>query len=255
MRSDQYEHPLFRNSPEPNAPLWRYLSFAKLASLLHQACLHFTRVDQFDDHFEGAWPKRDIELLIQGGGGGRILYLTEIMRDRAAASCWVEASYESAAMWRLYAPGGEGVAITTSFRNLCDLVETVDENTFSLAGASRVRYVDHFNMGLIGELGTGDQPPNSLLPFMLKNVSYEHEKEVRALLVAGKGIELSSTGVDLRLENLDNFIHEIITNPFCERWFTEALESLLDRYGLKAKLRSSALSRNAFYKEHLLKPA
>jgi hypothetical protein len=39
----------------------RYLSFAKFAFLLESAKLHFTRVDQFDDHFEGAWPKSDLE--------------------------------------------------------------------------------------------------------------------------------------------------------------------------------------------------
>ena len=39
----------------------RYLSFAKFAFLLELAKLHLTRVDEFDDHFEGAWPKSDLE--------------------------------------------------------------------------------------------------------------------------------------------------------------------------------------------------
>jgi hypothetical protein len=50
----------FRNAPTPEAKLWRYLSFAKFASLLQSAQLHFIRVDHFDDHFEGAWPKSDL---------------------------------------------------------------------------------------------------------------------------------------------------------------------------------------------------
>jgi len=49
-------HPLFRDGPPPEAKLWRYLSFAKFASVLDSGLLHFTRVDRFDDHFEGAWP-------------------------------------------------------------------------------------------------------------------------------------------------------------------------------------------------------
>jgi hypothetical protein len=219
--------------------------------LLHQARLHFTRVDQFDDHFEGAWPKRDIERLIQGDG--RLLNFTEVMRERVAVSCWVETPYESAAMWRLYAPGDEGVAIITHFHKLRDLVRGADEATFSVAGVGRVRYVDHSNIGLIEELGTGDRLPNSFVPFMLKNISYEHEKEVRALVAAGQGIELDVRGFDLPLGNLDDFIQEIVTNPLCQTWFTDAVGVLVDRYGLRAKLRPSALSRNEFYKQQLYK--
>jgi hypothetical protein len=54
-------HPIFRDAPEPQAILWRYLSFARFVSLLHSERLHFKRIDRFDDHFEGAWPQNDVD--------------------------------------------------------------------------------------------------------------------------------------------------------------------------------------------------
>jgi Protein of unknown function (DUF2971) len=257
MELNEYAHPLFRNAPPPDAKLWRYLSFAKLVSLLYAPRLHFTRVDQFDDHFEGAWPKSDLEYW-EKVKGLIAIYYTEVMRySKVAASCWVESPHESAAMWRLYAPGEEGIAITTTFRKLCDIPSTTlkQDPAFSqndprgwLAGATRVTYLDHASKGLIEDLGKNEPLPNTMMPFMLKNVSYEHEKEVRALVIAGKGSEIGREGFDLSL-NLDEFIDEIVVNPFCQTWFTEAVTGLVDRYGLKNKLRQSALSPSVFYKE------
>src|SRR6516165_10900839 len=97
MQSNDPVHPIFRNAPEPEAKLWRYLNFAKFASVLHSPYLHFTRVDHFDDHFEGAWPRSDLEYWTNE----RILRafnvpaFTEDMRRRVAASCWFESRHKS----------------------------------------------------------------------------------------------------------------------------------------------------------------
>src|SRR5690242_4102968 len=153
MESNVHVHPLFRNAPKPEAKLWRYLSFARLASLLQSSRLHFTRVDNFDDHFEGAWPKSDVEHW-EKLKDFRVVRFTELMRQRVAVSCWVESPHESAAMWRLYAPGAEGVAVTTSFGKLHSLVSTAAlPGPEWLAGAGRVTYLDHSNKGLIEDLG------------------------------------------------------------------------------------------------------
>jgi hypothetical protein len=244
VESNDFVHPLFRDAPPPDAKLWRYLSFAKFAHLLHSPRLHFTRVDQFDDHFEGAWPKGDLEYWDKTKGF-KVVYFTEQMKQRVAASCWVESPHESAAMWRLYAPGEDGVAVTTTFGKLRELVSPLAETAW-LAGAGRVRYIDHFKKGLIEELGNGARLPNTMMPFMLKNVSYEHEKEVRALVVAGLGREIGREGFDLEVI-INDFVDEIVVNPFCETWFSEAVAGLTDHYGLQSKLRQSSLSPDLFY--------
>jgi hypothetical protein len=116
----EYIHPIFRDRPSSAAKLWRYLSFAKFAALLQSNLLHFTRADQFDDHFEGAWPLSDLRKWQKiAERGFDVASFTESMkRSRVAASCWFESPHESAAMWRLYAPGNEGVAISTNFGKL-----------------------------------------------------------------------------------------------------------------------------------------
>jgi hypothetical protein len=82
-------HPLFRDRPPPAAKLWRYLSFAKFASLLDASQLHFTRIDQFDDHFEGAWPQQD-HAKWEKVQGFNVTAFTERIRTAMGVSCWVE---------------------------------------------------------------------------------------------------------------------------------------------------------------------
>ena len=143
-------HPIFRDAPPPETRLWRYLSFAKIIALFETRRLHFTRIDQFDDHFEGVWPKSDLERFEKLEGGQVIPKVTRAMRLGTAASCWLAADYESAAMWRLYAAGEEGVAITTTAAKLQALVGTVSQPY--LSGISRVRYIDHVNSSIVTEL-------------------------------------------------------------------------------------------------------
>src|ERR1700682_2169961 len=186
MELGDHQNPIFRNAPPSEAKLWRYLSLAKLITLLHAPRLHFSRVDQFDDHFEGAWPKSDLEYWAKKSGGVNPIYFTEQMRHRVAVSCWVDSPHESAAMWRLYAPGSEGVAITTTFGKLRDLMSACAKRQIAwLAGAGRVTYIDHSTGGLIEGLQETERLPNAFMPFMLKNISYEHEREVRALVFPG----------------------------------------------------------------------
>src|SRR5262249_20825018 len=86
---------------------------------------------------------------------------TEDMRRRIAASCWFESPHESAAMWRLYAPGKEGVAIATTFGKLDNLIKTAAKPAW-LVGAARVKYIDHSNDGWIENLGEEERRLNVL---------------------------------------------------------------------------------------------
>ena len=145
-------------------------------------------------------------------------------------------------MWRLYAAGDEGVAITTTAAKLQALVSAVPPPNFG--GISRVRYIDHVNKSLIAELQ--NSPWNALHPFMCKNVSYEHEKEVRALIIGWPNSAIEQTGCALVIEP-ETFIDQIVVNPFCKPWFVDAVKGIVEHYGLAGKLHTSGLSRSAFY--------
>ena len=244
------EHPIFRKKPRKSAKLWRYLTFAKLAALFQSSAVHFTRVDQFDDHFEGAWPKQDLKFFKEFVRGFDVPEFTRAMRRAAVASCWIEMPHESAAMWRLYCPGSEGIAITTTFGKLQAAVHTAADTRLAhdgwLSGVGRVGYVDHANRGLIDLQAPSSPIPNSLAPFMIKNVSYEHEKEVRALVFAKPNFEINPAGWDLEIDT-SNFIDEIIVTPFAHDWFHSTVVDLAMRYELREKVTRSVLTPDLFY--------
>jgi hypothetical protein len=240
-------HSIFRNAPPAGAKLWRYLSFAKFVSLLQTACLHFTRADQFDDHFEGAWPKSDRDYW-QEIKSSNVVAFTKMMKQHSVAvSCWVELPHESAAMWRLYAAGSEGVAVTTTFEKLSNVIGKINEaDEVGLAGVGRVRYFDHLKDGLIAPLAPNGRLPNTLTPFMLKNLSYEHEKEVRGIIVAQHGAAaVAKSGLEIPID-LVGFVDDVVVNPFCDKWLVDAASGLCERYGIARKLRKSSLSPDVF---------
>src|SRR5947207_3686476 len=115
---------------------WRYMSFSKLLALLQSRALHFTRIDQLQDPFEGAQPIQNLrdpgrleEYTVFGDTSGMsedqkhllaqaMLAPHPLDRQVVAVNCWYMTDYESAAMWPLYAQGNEGVAIQSAVGRL-----------------------------------------------------------------------------------------------------------------------------------------
>ncbi len=234
----QSVHPIFRDRPDSNAKIWRYLDIAKFIALLETKSIHFTRIDQFDDHFEGEWPKSDLRYF----NASKSNLTKEVFRpDRMAVSCWNENKHESAAMWGLYAAGNQGLAIATTYGQL-ETITIRCKPTYVLADAARVQYIDHINEGMI----TDGRLPNILWPYMHKNISYSHEREVRALLMVNYDCEIYPKGIDVEID-VSLFVNEVIISPTAEEWFCTAIKGLLKKYGLEDKYRESSLSKRTFY--------
>lgn len=134
--------------------IWRYMSFAKFASMLATKTLRFTRLDQFDDPFEGAFPAADLPILRASMPKGDADYdafaffdededeyyrlgtraeqrkvrtwsdAAKQWRSVTYANCWHENEHESAAMWDVYAASGEGIAIRSTPSRLLNSVRT-----------------------------------------------------------------------------------------------------------------------------------
>jgi hypothetical protein len=192
--------PAYKNRPflEPNTPVWRHLSLDAVVATLRDLKLRFTRVDKFDDPFEGSVPQKQIDnqaLILSGGnfmrmmmsqvaahypemqqppreqedGWTRLTRLRRAMTRSAHASCW-SAGDESEALWRLYCDDngkrGLGVALRTTFGRLEASVETHD------------LYVSPVTYRLYHE---GDAFTNDLDAFMHKRRGFAAEREVRLL--------------------------------------------------------------------------
>ena len=91
------------------------------------------------------------------------------MRVTAYVSCWRAGQAESMAMWDLYGKGSVTVAVKTTIGNLKKAISESPRQIF----LAEVKYIDW-------SLAPFDN--NSLVMCFRKDSSYEHEKEIRAVI-------------------------------------------------------------------------
>jgi hypothetical protein len=251
--------------PPDDALLWRYINFTKFVSMLSTNSLYFARGDSFPDKFEGAMGSVRLEQKYDAFYREylRKAYLTapgsaqadstpekleesihhslsslrkagEWQRTTTFINCWYQSEHESEAMWSLYAgwrrneidsPGS--MVIVTTFGKLRDSVSSLP-NTY----VGKVEYIDYSKT--LSGLNEA---------FWHKSLSFEHEKEVRAILhkhgVEETGIVIP---VDLRL-----LIAEIRLSPFCADWFETLVKDVIEKYGHAFQVRRSSLEDLPFY--------
>jgi hypothetical protein len=143
-------HPSFSTPSDLNTRIWRYVSLAKLVSLLHSRALFFPRSDRLGDPFEGSYPKMNpglrVEILRAAGlaeeavrqSAEHLPVANRRFRRFVAVSCWHMNDYESAALWDLYGRTGESVAIQSTLGALVDAISAFPEPVH--IGA--VQYID-----------------------------------------------------------------------------------------------------------------
>ena len=181
---------------DPATELRRYTTIDTLVQILRNRQLRFTRVDTFQDPFEGSIPKRQIDdqvaifssrnavqmMSIAAHYPGmsmpsrrhldpwtEMTLLRRAMTRSAHASCWT-AGHESEAMWRLYCWDGglegQGVALRSTLGKIEASVTRHD----LFVSPIRYRYY-HEGAAFDDELDS----------FMHKRMGFSHEREVRLL--------------------------------------------------------------------------
>lgn len=166
---------------DANIKIWRYMKLEKFKYLLESECLYFARADMFEDPFEGSLTEPshtgfliDIDIPCTYEDGTKAMFsevlsnIAESSRTRTYVNCWHMNEGESDAMWKLYGQEGKSIAIQSTYTRLANCLP----NGVHLGV---VRYIDY----------SKDQFPHAswLLPFYHKRKAYEHEKEVRAVVV------------------------------------------------------------------------
>ena len=129
------DHPSFPQPARRDCTVWRYLDFAKLVAMLEGGSLHFARVDQMSDPFEGSLSRAEYERwqsvarAAEAHPGsvpeywrGRYFDVLMLNARRARQSmyvnCWHQSEIESEAMWRLYARSGYAIALRSTYAKL-----------------------------------------------------------------------------------------------------------------------------------------
>lgn len=237
------EHPVFEKPKNENAKIWRYMDFTKFVSLLDKSALFFTRADRLGDPFEGSYSRANIKLRpevykekIPLNQLENLSQFYKILIKHTAINCWHLSEYESA-MWNLYLKSNKGIAIRSTF----DLLKTSlkDENHDVFIG--KVKYID-FEKDWMPE-------GNTLYPFVHKRKSFEHEKELRAIIQGfrykknGKldwSKPLFDDGIYVQLD-LDVLIDKIYLAPASPKWLFELVKSITKKYKLDKDVLQSSL--------------
>jgi len=238
-------HPDFESPNNKDVKVWRYMDFTKFVSLLEKKSLYFARADKFNDPFEGSYSKLNIEKRFD-------TYKDIIPNDKIEAmsiynekyprfiflNCWHLNNFESAAMWNLYLKSNEGISIQSSFKRLTECFHKhTDNNIF----VGKVKYIDYDKDWL--------PEGNILHPFMHKRKSFEHEKEIRAVI-----LDLNTKNQKLDLDSikfshgfyvpidLEILIEKIYVSPTSPDWFYTLVKSITNKYEIDKDVIKSNLS-------------
>ncbi len=284
------DHPVFQQPPDPSIRIWRYMDFAKYVSLLVTKELWFSCTDKLGESFEGKLGdpfegtfsrataeelRKELLTLIRGGELPKETNIDEMVESQVQGNQWLrEWTYvnswhmnerESAAMWRLYARTNEAVAIQSTYARLRDcLPSAVEAGKPDMTGLSDkwVGLPSAIYMGKVQYRDYATEPMpigNAFHPFMFKRKSFEHEREVRAVIPVFPLIEDSQglqrlpndltnleAGKSVRM-SLEDLVEGVYVAPSAPNWFREVVEAVTREYGLAHKPIRSSLDEKPLY--------
>jgi len=242
----QTDHPCFQQPPNLNMPIWRYMDFAKFVAFLERRSLFFCRADKFDDPYEGATSHANYGMRSEVYGEQipaqtfeNMARHNEWIRQWTFVNCWHMSEHESAAMWKLYARTEEAVAIKSTYFKL---QQALPNSSF----LGIVHYIDYERDWL--------PEGNSFWPFVHKRRSFEHERELRAVIqdlplvencvLIGNPNPESGVSVEVAPEA---FVDEILVSPTAPQWFADLVSAISDRFEYRIQISQSKLSQNPVF--------
>ena len=217
--------------------------------------LYHARLDQLGDQFEGAvtevYARQRDAGEIEPDFSERQLepWIFKSLRFREFATCWHASEYESDALWKLYASGGAGVAVVSTMGRLERSVDLAPYRGI----LGQVEYVDFESHDMRHRpFGTVMRPGH------LKRRSFEHEREVRGLVLTN----LIKDGATLTMDDrclerqraeqplgigakvdLAGLIESIVISPMATSYVEELVDIIAKRHGLDHLVRKSDLLR------------
>ena len=245
-------HPAFKVPSNENIKIWRYMDFTKFVSMLERGGLFFPRAELLGDPFEGSLPLAN-RLLLESLPPG-VDKIPKEAREASSSfrrwlprwtfiSCWHMNEIESAGMWSLYGRDDKAVAIQSTYTRIR---AGLDENVH----IGEVSYIDYTTEAI--------REDNTFFTFTHKRKSFEHERELRAVIsdlpvkdspYEGPPIDYDKpvvAGVWREVE-LKDLLETVYVSPGSPGWFTELVKGVLSRYGLDIPVTQSSLDEDPVY--------
>jgi hypothetical protein len=212
------------------------MDFARFMQMIQTKTLWFSRQDQFEDPLEGTYTDGELAHLHSlpkdpvGPDGSGIAdgYLRgpKFMRATVFVNCWRSGSSESLAMWDLYGKGSGIIAVKTTVALLKQAMETWHEPVFVAA----VGYIDW-------KLAPWDN--NFLVMCARKDLSYQHESEVRAMIWNMRALGNSSElGIHVPFDP-QLFLTEVVVGPREQGWITPLVKEVMATYRMSHPVNTS----------------
>jgi hypothetical protein len=238
---------LYLTPTDPKIKIWRYMDFTKFVSLLSNKGLFFPTAINFDDQFEGSFSfvnKKYRPLIYKQLGLSfdvdEVSNFFKNLRYWVGINCWHMNEFESAGMWSLYSKTNEAICIQSTYDKLRKYLSKDIH-------IGMVKYID-YDKEWIPE-------KNILTPFLYKRRSFEHERELRALLNLSNKTELDNLelpatpafngkwiNVDLRF-----LIENIFVSPNSPNWYYDLVKDTVSVYKLNINVVRSSLEEQPFY--------
>lgn len=228
---------------DENAKILRYLDFWKFKSILHNRALHFVRGDKLSDKFEGSVTNENIRRrpeVYKNIPEGYKLGLSDFIKLRRIfiyVNCWTLSDHEIDAMWKLYVKSNEGLAIQSSYKRLYDNLKNALKNKVCIG---KIKYID-WDKYTLDEL-------NVYSAFFHKRKGFEHEKELRAVILLYSHILIkiipkknqTKFGILIPVD-LDVIIEKIIISPTSSEGFIDSVKNEMKKHNLSKKIVLSEL--------------
>ena len=256
--------------PADDTVIWRFMTPAKFLSLLTKSSIYFCQALKLRsvDPFEGTLPglnRAFYELMMNSEEFARRFMrlgptdplphnyrevfspawrkrLNDVFASTAYVNCWNMNEFESAFLWSIYAPVGEGVAIRSTVGRLKNSIAAEKRDIY----IGPIIYLDYTSESI--------DESNSFNVFFRKRKSFEAERELRACflnLLEGVGwseeaLTRNPGGLHISCD-LSALIEKIFISPAAPDWYFDALTDTLQKMGYRFPITKSSLSDPAVF--------
>lgn len=201
-----------------DAPIYKYIPFKYLKLMIQKSSLYFGKVSSWEDVYEN-WFLKEQMFLPSGEKGDAMDLIPGVF-----GQSWT-LQEESDAMWRIYSKldrtlhdylDDTAVRIKTTARKLYNVIYANDED-FNTSYIGAVKYLsqnDFLKMqDSLSPLNPLDLSEVFVKSYFFKRAPFEHEKEVRPILIySPKHENFGKDGVSFDID-FDNLIDEMVTDP------------------------------------------
>lgn len=236
------QEPIFSQMPGMQHKLLRYMSISKFEHLINTETLYFSKASKFPDPNEGTYGAINNVLspylyCQHNESVGELReQLPSILKEVVYVNCWTLDDKESRRMWDEFVPGGQGIALKTTWQNLANSLG----GKIPIVGGI-VEYVDHKEIHI--------SESNLFYPYAYKSLEFQHETELRLMALWLGNAEGGYQGLFPHSEdplevpvNLNLLIEEIILSPEISKDEANKIRALIVSCGMDVPVNLSELS-------------